>query len=302
MGYEGSLAIIGRYPPAVVARPSTKILSLIMGFSKRSVRHAPVIDSEYNVIGMVSARDIINYLGGGSKNRIIKEKFSDNLWKAISEGTAELIMSEKPIVAKITDGLAKFVNLFLEHNVGAIPVVNTYNKLIGIVSERHITDILAGHPTFVKVKEIMSSPVITCKSECSLLDAMKLMVKHGIRRLVVEYPENLGLVTIKDLISYLASWETVEKIRSGKGEEVLNISVGKIASKNIVAIGSHVDVSEALNLMRSYGIGSLLVMDYGKLVGIITERDIVRKLPKMVGVETYVDVIRQEISIGRVSY
>ena len=93
-----------------------------------------------------------------------------------------------------------------------------------------------------------------------------------------------------------------EKIRSGKGEEVLNISVGKIASKNIVAIGSHVDVSEALNLMRSYGIGSLLVMDYGKLVGIITERDIVRKLPKMVGVETYVDVIRQEISIGRVSY
>ncbi len=302
MGYEESLAIIGRYPPAVVAKPSTKILSLIMGFSKRSVRHAPVINDRNNVIGMVSARDIINYLGGGEKNKIIKEKFGNNLWKALNEGTAELIMSEKPIVAKITDGLAKFVSLFLEHNVGAIPIVNTYNKLIGIVSERHITDILAGHPTFVRVKEIMSSPVITCKSRSTLLEAMKLMVKHGIRRLAVEYSENLGLVTIKDIISYLASWEVIRKIRDGKDEEVLNTSIGKIASKNIVTINSRADVSEALNLMRNYGVGSLLVMDNGELVGIVTERDIVRKLPKMVGVETYIDVIRQEISIGRVSY
>jgi len=59
---EASLTIIGRHPPAIVGKPDTKILSMIMGFARRSVRHAPIVDNGGNVVGIVTERDIVKKL------------------------------------------------------------------------------------------------------------------------------------------------------------------------------------------------------------------------------------------------
>ncbi len=38
-----------------------------------------------------------------------------------------------------------------------------------------------------------------------------------------------------------------------------------------------------------------------QIVGIVTERDVVRRLPKVMGADVFVDAVRQEIFVGRIS-
>jgi CBS domain-containing protein len=53
--------------------------------------------------------------------------------------------------------------------------------------------------------------------------------------------------------------------------------VKDIMTKNVVSISVHNSVFEAAELMSSKGIGCLVVMDGELLMGIVTERDIVRR-------------------------
>jgi CBS domain-containing protein len=53
--------------------------------------------------------------------------------------------------------------------------------------------------------------------------------------------------------------------------------VKDIMTKNVISIGVHNTVVEAAELMASKGLGCLVIMDGELLVGIVTERDIVRR-------------------------
>jgi len=64
-------------------------------------------------------------------------------------------------------------------------------------------------------------------------------------------------------------------------------------------IGSKADVSEALRLMRSLEVGSLLVKEGEANASIVTERDVVMRLPTVMGVDIFVDAVRQGIFVER---
>ena len=55
-------------------------------------------------------------------------------------------------------------------------------------------------------------------------------------------------------------------------------NVKEIMTKNVVTIDVNKSVFEAAQLMASQGLGCLIVMDKVLPVGIITERDIVRRV------------------------
>jgi CBS domain-containing protein len=59
--------------------------------------------------------------------------------------------------------------------------------------------------------------------------------------------------------------KTVKDILNSKGHEIWSVSSGS-------------SVFDAVKMMAEKGVGALLVMDDGKLVGIITERDYARKI------------------------
>ena len=75
---------IGRYPPAVIAYPDTTILEVLKDMAEKWVRHAPIVDRRTRrVFGMVSARDIIDFLGGGPKHKIVIEKYGGDLYLSL---------------------------------------------------------------------------------------------------------------------------------------------------------------------------------------------------------------------------
>ena len=55
------------------------------------------------------------------------------------------------------------------------------------------------------------------------------------------------------------------------------IRVEQLMRKNLVTVDAGASVVEAAKLMRSYNVGSVLVAMEGRIVGIVTESDVVRK-------------------------
>ena len=55
------------------------------------------------------------------------------------------------------------------------------------------------------------------------------------------------------------------------------VTVEQLMKQNLVAVDAGTSVVEAAKLMRSYNVGSVLVSYNGRIVGIVTESDVVKK-------------------------
>ncbi|MFB6834008.1 CBS domain-containing protein [Streptomyces hydrogenans] len=87
--------------------------------------------------------------------------------------------------------------LLAEHDITGLPVVDTDDHVIGVVSE---SDLLARRaPT---VRGLMSAPAVIVHAEEAAADAARLMARLGVERLpVVDEEERLvGIVTRRDLL------------------------------------------------------------------------------------------------------
>ena len=93
-------------------------------------------------------------------------------------------------------------------NVAAVLVISEGN-LIGILSARDYGRkvILEGKSSKdVRVKEIMTTSLVTVTPEMTVIDAMELMTRHHIRHLpVLEEGKLDGIVSMADLVSEVIS-------------------------------------------------------------------------------------------------
>jgi CBS domain-containing protein len=128
----------------------------------------------------------------------------------------------------------------------------------------------------IKVEDVMSSPVITIKETESVLAAAKLMKKHEIGCVVIigKSGEPKGLVTERDVVRRVTAFDLLpSKVQSGKAMTRPGSTIQASAS-----------VTEAAKQMREMKIRRLIVLQNGKLKGIITSNDIVDITPALIDV------------------
>jgi CBS domain-containing protein len=93
--------------------------------------------------------------------------------------------------------------LMTEKAIGCL-IVMERGKAIGIVTKRDMMQKVVTpclDPCETKIKEIMSSPLITVRKEIGILAAMRKMRKHKISQLVVMDGEKLeGIISERDVI------------------------------------------------------------------------------------------------------
>jgi acetoin utilization protein AcuB len=136
----------------------------------------------------------------------------------------------------------------------------------------------------MRVKDFMSTNVVAIDEDTSLHDARKIMEAHKIRRLpVMRKGRLIGLVTLRMLLEAAPSPATDLTIHE------LHYLLAKMTVKQIMARDPHtvspdMPAEEALQLGQDMGYGSFPVVDNGRLVGIITESDIVRVMTRVLGV------------------
>jgi len=114
------------------------------------------------------------------------------------------IMTEDVITINHNESVLKAAEMMSDLNIGCL-VVEIDNKVCGIITERDIiTKVVCRNrnPKVTRVKEIMSSPLVTIHPLASLEDAVRIFNETGFKRLVVTSGDSLeGIVSTEDLIA-----------------------------------------------------------------------------------------------------
>ncbi len=133
------------------------------------------------------------------------------------------------------------------------------------------------------VKDVMTTEVITVSPEASFSEAMDIIRKKGIRRLpVVKNEKVVGIITEKDLLSASPSQATTLDVWE-LTSLLSKLKVKQIMRKDVAHVHPNTPIEDAARIMSDKKIGSLVVLEQEKLVGIITESDIFKVFINMLG-------------------
>jgi acetoin utilization protein AcuB len=114
--------------PVTIRSDQTIGEALVLMF-EHDIRHLPVI-AHGKLVGMVSDRDIRQLLGKASIAVQHREEERRQLRLPVTE-----IMATHLYTVEKTTPIADGVKLMVEHKVGAVPVVDSKQRVVGIFSE-----------------------------------------------------------------------------------------------------------------------------------------------------------------------
>ena len=115
------------------------------------------------------------------------------------------------------------------------------------------------------VADVMTAEVVTVEPSASIAEAAKRMIQEEKGPLpVVEGDRPVGMVTDRDIIARVVAEE----------RDPGSLTVGDIATRELVTISSDQDVGEAARLMEEHQLDRIVVVEGERLVGIISEADI----------------------------
>jgi CBS domain-containing protein len=253
---------------------TTPVIDGIQLMVDQGFRRIPLVDpGTKRLRGIVTAYDFIDYLGGGEKFQIIQRDYAGNFFKAINEPVRHIMTSDVVSIsssAKVNDA----IDLMVDNNVGCLPIIDKESRLRGIVTERDIIMIFRGLVSGTKVSELMSRKVVAATPETSLLDAERLMVKNGFRRLpIISEGRVVRVVTVTDILRFFGSGKVFQRLRSGAINQVLQTAAIETATADAVMVEHNVDAGEAAKIMLEKGVGTMPVLENEKMVGMLTERD-----------------------------
>ncbi len=117
-------------------------------------------------------------------------------------------MIRKREIVSPDDSVQSAIELMVENDQGSVIVVDPDDKVVGIFTER---DVLRRYLTsqdkflYLKVSEVMSSPVTTVSIETPVAEALAIMNRKNIRRLPVvdENKRMVGFVSWMEMFKNL---------------------------------------------------------------------------------------------------
>lgn len=146
------------------------------------------------------------------------------------------------------------------------------------------------------VEKWMTREVITVPPHEKIIDAFELMQGRGIRHLpVIDDGELKGLVTDRDIRLAL-----IPSPLATPEDRVYHLGalerVDEIMTTDLFTVAPNTTIEEAAKLMAQHKIGAVPVVSQGKLVGILTETDILRVFIEML--ETIQSSSRIDVVLG----
>jgi CBS domain-containing protein len=115
----------------------------------------------------------------------------------------------------------------------------------------------------MRVSELIGGPVSSCTVDTTVLAAAERMIADDVGSLAVVKDESLvGIVTERDIVREFASRESGLR------------TVGDIMTPNPDSLSPDIDVDDAAAWMMGAGYRHLPVVENGKLVGIVSIKDV----------------------------
>ncbi len=225
-------------------------------------RNIPITDKDgRRFSGMVNSRILLDYLGGGELNKVFRSRkhaLKTQVMRIMQQGHKEIDR---------VDHISQALREFKITGEEAMPVVSGM-RLNGLITEKDIIRHVR-RKTGVKVRELMTTKPVVVRERRSISDVSKMLVRGGYSRLPVVRDSYLcGIVTPFDIIRHMNDHKKLSKLRRDRSpvEEAMN--------KSVISIGPGRDVNQAVDIMVGKNIGMLPVIQDYRLVGLITQRDI----------------------------
>ena len=275
----------------VISIPPTKsIKDTAKVMMEHEFRRLPITDpGSGKVLGIVTVMDILDFFGGGNKFNIIEKKYEDNFLAAINEPVRE-IMSRDVICLSKKSSINDVIDVMLTNQIGAIPILDADEKLIAIVTERDIALSLADSLDDKTAQDYMSTKVFTTTPGTQIESACQIMVRNGLRIIPIVGGEAdiskaakklLGIATSTDIIRFLNAKDLFDNLNSNAASEVLETKLSDIMVKDAVVVEPTDKISELWELFKVSTIGGVPVIKDDVVIGIITERDILRAVKNL---------------------
>ena len=134
----------------------------------------------------------------------------------------------------------------------------------------------------IKVGDIMTKNFVSVSPNITMVDCAKIMVAKRVGSVIVKDKQLLkGIVTEGDLVSAMA-----------KGFDKKKTKINRIMTKKIHSIKPNKDISQALVTMKQKKVRWLPVMAKHNIIGLLTEKDILKIQPDLF------DIALQNIKIA----
>ena len=187
---------------------------------------------------------------------------------SIKDEKVEKIMSYPLITISLKSSIKEAAQMMIEKKIRRL-AVGEGGKVVGIVTAADLIRCLPETPktmhAWFEVDYFMSKDVITADEETPVEEVAKIMGEKSIGSVIVtSNGEPMGIFTERDLLTkFLAE------------DQSLKIEVGKACSSPIITAPIGISVHDAAAIMTSKHIKRLPITKEGKLVGILSARDLV---------------------------
>ncbi|MBI5355632.1 MAG: CBS domain-containing protein [Candidatus Aenigmarchaeota archaeon] len=127
----------------------------------------------------------------------------------------------------------------------------------------------------ISADKVMSKKPVTIDAAKTLHDAGKAMMEKGVGSLIaVDNGKLAGILTEKDLVRVLAN-----ECKDPKATKVR-----EAMTKKVISVSPNTDLYDIARMMTEKKVRRLPVVDSNKLVGIVTEKDLLRIQPSIIDV------------------
>ncbi|MHA1265278.1 MAG: CBS domain-containing protein [Candidatus Helarchaeota archaeon] len=276
---KGKIIFFGEKKP-LCARDDNSVLNILKEMTKKDKRVVILTGKDkYRITGIVATDDLCHFLLKGKDCKFC-DQFPSHYHQMYEQPIATVMTKS---VMKIQENVPLFiaVRIMVNQNRGTLPIIDKHGDLKGIITERHIAFLLADtRPNLqVKVQDIMTSNVITCHPNCTIGDVLHTICEKGFRRLpIVEGDTLVGYVTIKDLLRYFTRPLVVKSFQNHEVEPIFNEKISTIMVSSVITISPEESITDCAKKLKEKNIGALPVVQNEKLIGIITEHDIVEAM------------------------
>lgn len=240
--------------PVITAHPDTRFSDAIHTMLLKGIGNVVVTDGE-KVVGILTEREMLLHL---ALNKTVPDK---QIKYVLTQKIARVTPSTDVFEAAKTMMSKKSRLLVFQKD----PHIGMSDQLIGIITASDMVRAFLKVESNPSIKGAMANKIITLRPDSSILNAVKIMLKKGIGSVVVSANgPPYAIFTERDLLNKVL----------GKNVDIEE-KVGGYCTSPVITAKLGISAREAGKLMLKHKIKRLPLTRYGKIVAMVTARDLV---------------------------
>ena len=132
----------------------------------------------------------------------------------------------------------------------------------------------------MQARQIMTSPVVTVRSDTTVREAATLLLENRITAAPVldAGGELIGIVSESDLVVDRFGHDPRNQVRPVQDEPPNPQTVGEVMTTPVIALGPSADAADLAQTMLGSDVRSVPIVEGATVIGIVSRRDLLRTL------------------------